>query len=637
MPKEKIPNKLPDPERRLAELFRDALGAREYKDILTFALEDVDLSGDVSAAKARLDLENSPYMVEPLSASTIEPGIRKEVVIAFPEQMGKTTIEMVAILYNVVYNTLQCIVAYPSQELAIETSNVKFIPLFRKIPAFAADLERPFAIRADRLQLSNALIYWQGAGTKIVSKSAKLVLGDECAVWNPPGGIDNIAEMQKRTRSYKECLQLFVSTPSYKETPFWDQFLAGSQSYYHLRCQKCGELTIRSCDLHNLQFETIYNEEQRLYTPVRGSCRLNCPGCGYEHTEKERAAMVKGGGYISIFPDRYKDRPSFQAGVLASLLPVHSWDVLAAKQLESGRTAELSAAVSWDNSYRGLPFQQRQYRKQDEEALARHYFDPDKLTPDKIEAVYIIADTQDTFSVVGTFALGVDGCHYCLSISRPRFLYLEGDDRKRIDAENAAKKAPPEVTVEDILATPVKGIMPLLLMVDARGHRTDEIKEFSKRKKNILLYMGSNLKFDKWRFSEKNPRIIQADARKWQAEVIYRLYFHKDKSKNFLFLSETLTEKDMEEITAVQPDKEKRNGQMFENWTPGEHVHDVFDVVKMYFCALAVSLKIFRGDKFQHCLAQVLEKKKLAQKRLATSPKDEEKERKIPERKPLFS
>lgn len=635
MPKEKVVNKLPDPEKRLSELIRDALGAREYKDIISFATTEVDLSGDVSSDRSRLDLDSYPYMIAPLKAATIEKGLRKEVVLAFPEQMGKTTIEMVAILYNVVYNSLQCIVAYPSQELAAETSNVKFIPLFRKIPAFAADLDRPFAIRTDRLQLSHAIIYWQGAGVKIVSKSAKLVLGDECAVWNPPGGINNLEELKKRTRSYRECLQLFVSTPTYKETPFWDEFESGSQGYYFLRCQSCGGLTMRSCDIHNLKFESVYNEGMRLYIPVRGSCRLICPACKHEHAEKDRAAMVKGGDYIHNFPDRVKDRPSFQAGVLASLLSVHAWDVLAAKQLASGSSAELSAAISWDNSYRGLPYQRRTYRKQDEEALATHYFSPGDLKEKDIEAVYIVADTQDTFSVVGTFVLGTDGCHYCMGIERPRYLFLTDPERERVDAENREAGKEPEITVEDILSRPVAGIKPVLLLVDARGHRTDEVKEFSKRKKNILLYMGTTLKFDKWRFSEKNPRIIQADARKWQAEAIFHLYFQKNKKTNFLYLSEDLTEKDLEEIACVKPDPDRRNGQLFENWSPGEHVHDVFDVIKMYFCLLAVSLKILRGSRFQHCLAQVLERKRLTKKDDKSSPNSEEQKRKIP-RKPLF-
>jgi hypothetical protein len=54
-----------------------------------------------------------------MSCCTIEQSKRKEVVISFPEQMGKTLIEMVALLYNTVYNELQAIICYPSIELAV--------------------------------------------------------------------------------------------------------------------------------------------------------------------------------------------------------------------------------------------------------------------------------------------------------------------------------------------------------------------------------------------------------------------------------------------------------------------------------------------------------------------------------------
>ena len=225
----------------------------EYKSIREFAENDIDLSGDVSSEKSHIDLNFTPYLIEPLSFSVIEPGVRKVVTFSAPEQMGKTTLEIVAILYNVTYQKkIQAIVAYPSLDLAIETSHTKFVPLFRRIPQFAADIDNPFAIRSDRLKLSNALIYWQGGGVKIVSKSCKLTVADECAVYSTPNNVNNLEELIKRTRSYNECLSLFVSTPSFQENAFWQKFLEGSQGYFHLRCLRCGKRSIRSCDIHNL-------------------------------------------------------------------------------------------------------------------------------------------------------------------------------------------------------------------------------------------------------------------------------------------------------------------------------------------------------------------------------------------------
>ena len=575
---------------------------QEFKDIIEFALNDVDLSDDISSAKDRIDLENYQYLVEPLKSCMIEDGIRKEVVLSFPEQMSKTTVEMIAILWNCCYNSLQCIIVYPSIDLAVETSNTKFIPLFKKIEQFRSDIEKPFAIRSDRLKLSNALIYFQGAGTKVVSKSAKLVLGDECAVWQNPPNVNNIEELKKRSRSYPESLAVFVSTPTYKENPFWVEFLNGSQGYWTLRCPECNELTMRSCDVHNLQFSTVYSEELKCYVPVYGSCRMVCPKCGAEITEDKRKWMTTNGAYVHVFPDRVATRPSFQAGVLASLLTVHSWDAIAEQQLRSGKTAELSDYVSFDNSIRGLPYQEREYRAQDETALSKlSYTD---IPKDDIEAVYLACDTQDAFSVLGRFALTRNNEVYLIDINRPRYMWLDDDERRIINQENRRNGKAPEKTVLDYLDEEVFGMRPLMCLIDRQGHRQEEVSNFSRMRKNIVMYSGTSLKYDSFKPSENVPKMFLFNEKTFRSELVFKLYFDK---AHLLRLPKNLSEDDIAEITCIQPDKEKRNGSLYENWEPlHDEVHDAFDVLKMGLCAIKMSPTIYRRDRFRYGEAKVL-------------------------------
>ena len=589
----------------LAESMTEFFNVQQYKDILQFAVEDVDLSDDVSSEKNRVDLQNYPYLRQPLSSCVIEKGVRKQVVISYPEQMSKTMISLIAVLYNTVYNSLQAIICYPSLQLAVETSTVKFIPLFKKIEQFKEQIEKPFAIRNDRLKLSNAIIYMQGAGTKIVSKSAKLVLGDQCAVWETPNKVNNISELKKRTRSYNECLQLFVSTPHYKQDAFWRQFLNGSQGYYYLRCKGCGQLTMRSADIHNLQFETVYNEELKQYVAVRGSQRLICPKCKYQHIESEKQYMIKNGAYIHTFKDRINNYPTYQAGVLASLLNVHSWSNIADIQLASGKGATLQDCISWDNSYRGLPFQGREYNKQDQTALSKHYYKPQELKADDIEAVIISADTQDTFSPYCVMALTKQNNYYVLDMGRLRYLWLQDNERKIIDAENKRNDKQPETTLLDLLDKEYLGIKPLCLLVDMRGHRSEEIKNFSKLRKNILLYGGTQLKYDKWRLSDNLPKLFLCDARKFQAELLFMLYFQSNKETNYLYLPENISQKDIEQIISFQPNTEKRNGNILENWQP-KGVHDMGDCLKMAICCFQIASRIYRKDKFRYGQAKLL-------------------------------
>lgn len=579
---------------------------QEYKDILQFAIQDVDLSDDVSADKIKIDLQNYPYMVEPLSKCAIEEGVRKQICVSWPQQFGKTLLELNAILFNMVYNNLQAIICYPSLDLAVETSTVKFIPLFKKIKQFEEEIEKPFAIRSDRLKLSSGIVYWQGAGTKIVSKSCKLVLGDECAVWETPHEVNNINELKKRTRSYNQCLQLFVSTPHYKQDYFWRQWLNGSQAYYYLRCCGCGKLTLRSCDIHNLQFQSVYNEELKQYVAVRGSERLVCPQCKYEHVEAEREQLIKRGAYIHKFPDKANTYPTYQAGVLASLLNVHNWSNIADIQLSSGKQASYEDFVSFDNSIRGLPFQGRDINKQDETALSKHYYKPEQIPTDKIQAIYVVADTQDTFSPYGVFALDVNSNIWCLQLGRARYLWLEEEERKIINDENRRNNKSPEVALIDLLDRQYYGLKPLMLLLDRGGHRADQVTNFSKMRKPIVMYVGTQLKYDKNRPSENIHKLWLCDAKSYTAKFVFNVFFNSNKEANYLYLPSDISEKDVAQILAYQPDNTKRNGNLYENWDPADRIHDMADVIRMLYAAIDISVKIFKKQRFKHGEARIL-------------------------------
>ena len=129
---------------------------------------------------------------------------------------------------------------------------------------------------------------------------------------------------------------------------------------------------------------------------------------------------------------------------MASLLNVHAWGTIADIQLSAGKSATLEDYISFDNSLRGLPYQEREYRKQDETALKRHYYAPADLKPEEIEAVFMAADTQETFSPCAVFALTRKNNVYVLAIKRPRYMWLDDEERAVINAENKRNGKPPE-------------------------------------------------------------------------------------------------------------------------------------------------------------------------------------------------
>lgn len=98
--------------------------------------------------------------------------------------------------------------------LAAESNMTKIQPLMKRIPQLKAELSKPKSFRSDRYAFSNLVSYFQGAGSKIVSKSCQIAIGDEVDAWPVIGKIDNVSDLKKRTRSYDSSIMFLVCTPS---------------------------------------------------------------------------------------------------------------------------------------------------------------------------------------------------------------------------------------------------------------------------------------------------------------------------------------------------------------------------------------------------------------------------------------
>ena len=144
------------------------------------------------------------------------------------------------------------------------------------------------------------------------------------------------------------------------------------------------------------------------------------------------------------------------------------------------------------------------------------------------------------------------------------------------------------------------------------------------------MYGGTSLRYDKWHLSENVQKLFLCDSRKFQAQLIYMLYFQHNREANYLFLPNGISEKDIEQITAVQPNTEKRNGNLYENWQPkNQAVHDIFDCIKMGLACFEIAARIYRKDRFKFGEAKVLNKNTIPQKR------PENKRKKPVARKPI--
>ena len=128
------------------------------------------------------------------------------------------------------------------------------------------------------------------------------------------------------------------------------------------------------------------------------------------------------------------------------------------------------------------------------------------------------------------------------------------------------------------------------------------------------MYGGTNLKYQKWKISDNMTKLFLCDAKKFQSELIFMLYFQTNKETNYLYLPHDISQKDIEQITSFQADSEKRNGNLLENWTPKDKVHDMFDTLKMAIACFQISAKIYKRDKFKYGEARLLNQTKQPKK-----------------------
>lgn len=508
-----------------------------------------------------------------------------------------------------IFAPCQSLIVYPSDNLASESNLTKIQPLMKHIPQLKAELEKPRAFRSDRYAFSNLISYFQGAGSKIVSKSCKIVIGDEVDQWPVIGKLDNVADLKKRTRSYDSSISFLVCTPTEENGRIWKEFLKSSQGYWHLRCQHCAELTMRSCDIHNLQFESEYNEELKQYVVKPESIRLVCPKCGFEHTEDMKHVMNINGGYVHKIPAKLQEAPGYQIGALASQLPSLSWKNIANAQLEAGKKADIETQTTFDNSFRGLPFKRREVTKEDFEKLKVHCWSQHEAPSlSNVEMLFMTSDTQDNRSVVMVCALDVHDNLHVIESKEVEFLFLKDDQRALI---NEHLETPVE-TVEDMLNKEYLvengvGIRPMFCLIDRQGHRTNDVEYFARHHSNVIMYQGTNLVSETWKMSETNKRLILAAARKWQAHLIYYLYSQKKRGQNYLYFHPDIQDEVIKQIVCVKPDNSKKFGSDPERWEPENGAqHDFFDTLKMAYLAVDFAIKTMSRKRWRFCKAPSL-------------------------------
>lgn len=590
--------------RLLISLVHDGfMSPREY------AVKKIDFSLCKNPPSVRFNPEMTPYLLPVLDAWDFT-GRKKEITVVGIEQTGKTLSWLIPLLWSFEHKPGTSIAVYPSDDLCVRVNETKLLPLMQAIPALAEQLAMPRSKRVNSYNLADSISYFWGAGARVTSISSNINIADEIDDWiEHDGQVSNLEDLRKRARAFNESMLCKVCSPTTSGGAIWKEFKQSSEGFYYLRCLNCCELTMRSADIHNLQFETYENDGQKEL--VVGSERLRCPVCKHEHKEIYRQQMNISGGYIHKKPELIDTMPGFQWGALASCLPDFSFTKLALAQLKAGKSGSVKDQRYFDNSIRGLPFETRALMGDTEEKLLKHC--PEDLPdPETLEAIFLSIDTQDYGWKWELRGFDVNSNRWLLSYGVCEYLELLDDERAVINerleqtANEQGEHFEPIVTIEDILYKEWRGIIPLLALMDEGGHRKREVFPFVQKHEKLYSYKGNNQGMDKWRLSENLPKLILAHEKDYQSDLIYYLYAQNNRDNNYWYILPGADSEYLKELAAVRPDATKRDGHQYENWDHNGRVHDFFDTGKMYLVIEDVAVSSLERKYFRHNKAEIL-------------------------------
>ncbi len=532
-----------------------------YETPVEFANTKLDFSHDVSARYQRFELDITPYLREPLEACEYHG--KREITICAPEQTGKSLSWIIALLWSFFYAPGLSIVVYNSDDKCNEINLAKLQPLMRGFGTLAALLDMPRTKARNRYNFPGFVSYFQGAGERISSHSAQLCIADEYDDWDKTGSANlKLIDLRKRGRTFADSLLLKVSSPLGDNSNIWSEFISSSQGYWTLRCLGCGGLTMRSCDIHNLQFESTFSDE--LFYPILGSERLICPVCKHAHKEKDKPEMNINGGYIHVHAERKEENLyGFQWGALASRWESLSWYNIAQAQLRAGSSNSYENQMFFDNSIRGVQFTRRKLIDKNENILKK------RIAPFPVDFVkdygVISVDVQ------------ADEFYYIVRVwTREDVSYVIDCGRVRTIQELEELKRKHDVF----------GI------IDTGGHRINDVRELVYRNPGWVGYKGNPRIGTRTKISETEKKLILANPYVFQSELLDYMYYN---TGGKWWIASTISDPDYQtQLLAIKPNNKVLNGKSLENWVSGGADDHYFDCEKMALVLAAPAKAIAR-------------------------------------------
>lgn len=573
-------NQINDIKKYLIDIFQFCRPSTKYTPV-EWVEKFINFKHDPTASRERFDFSLSPYLIDPLNEWDFD-NIR-EVVICSPEQMGKSSLWQLGLLYSMIYKPCLSLVIYPSDDKAEKTNELKLKPLMKSIPELAAELKLPRSTRKDCFNFKRCISYFMGAGSRVSSYPAKIRCVDEIDEFiEHEGQTTRLSDVRKRARSFAESMLYIVCTPTGSKKPIWSEYERGSRGRWYLRCLNCNNLTIRSSDIHHLQWELGDNDQLK-----PDSIRLICPICKHEHLETDKREMNLRGKYKHEFPDLIHVKSSYQWGALAGQTESFAWHRIAEAQMLAGKSGDVADQIYFDNSIRGLPFKPRINLDASLEKMKRKIIHD--IPFDKLEGIIYAGDTQD--DDIYYLILGID--------INSNVYVLRADVEKKLE------------NIKNIVDNGFNDLPILYGIQDEGGHRTLEIRNWVQTIPNFYTYKGNNRIINRIERSNNEKKLLLMREINFRTDTLYYIHNSVQLDNNNLYFCDGLSDYFYNQILAYRADNAKKNGNELENWTTNGRPDHYFDCLKMGYGMFEYMKKSNISTWFKNQAQWIKNKKKM--------------------------
>jgi len=241
-------------------------------------------------------LRLQPWFVEIIN--NLDDPKLESITVSSGAQIGKTTLEIIAMAYCLCVWDSPALVVFPTQEQAESLLRRRAMPIFK------ASKSLNNIVKADRDHKSSLEIFginssvkagWAGSAASLSSVPCKMVLIDEVAKMGDSVGeeADAVSLATARVATYRnQGSKVFcVSTPVYDHGVFYNQYNKGIIHHWGFKCS-CGMLSLPN-------FQRLKWPKDSPFAQIEsGAVEYQCEHCEKRYKEREYRVAIRNGMWV---------------------------------------------------------------------------------------------------------------------------------------------------------------------------------------------------------------------------------------------------------------------------------------------------------------------------------------------------